>query len=62
LSFFYLDDFVADVGKRARNCASKSAENLVDFHENWVDVFDQHIDMETVVLLLRTRLIPRKME
>ena len=50
LSFSYLDDFVADVGKCARNCVSTSAENWVDFDGNWVDEFKQHIDVETVVL------------
>jgi len=50
MSFFYLDDFVADVGKRAGNCDGKSAENLVDFDGNWVDGLEQHIDVETVVL------------
>jgi len=30
LSFSYLDDFVADVGKRAGNCVGKLAENWVD--------------------------------
>jgi len=33
LSFSFLDDFVADVGKRAETCVGKSTENLIDFDE-----------------------------
>jgi len=56
LSFFsnlplsYLDDFVADIGKRAENCVGKSIENLVDSDGNWVDGFEQCTDMEAIVL------------
>ena len=50
LLFSYLDDFVADVGKRAGNWVGKLAENWVDFDGNWVDEFEQHIDVETVIL------------
>ena len=65
LSFFpnltlsYLYD-VADVGKRAENCVGTSTENLVDFDGNWVDGFEQCIDMKAVVLAAQDRLTSRK--
>ena len=61
LSFSYLDDFVVDVGKRVGSFVGKSIENLIDFDGNWVDEFEQHIDVETVVLAA-PRLTARKFE
>jgi len=50
LTLSYLDDFVADVGKRAGNCVGKLTENLVESDGNWVDGFVQCTDVEAVVL------------
>jgi len=50
LTFSYLDDFVADVGKWAESCVGKLVENLVDSDENWVDVFEQYTSAKVVAL------------
>jgi len=60
LSFSYLDDFVTNVGKQVGNCIGKSAENWVDFDRNWVDKFEQHIDVETVVLATQDQTDSKK--
>ena len=51
LSFSYLDDFVADVGKWAGNCVGMSTEIVVDFDGNWVDGFEECTDVKAVVLV-----------
>jgi len=50
LSFSYLDDFVADIGKWTGNCVGKSTKSLVNFDGNWVDGFEQCTDVETIAL------------
>jgi len=60
LSFSYLDDFFADIGMRAENCVGKSAGNWVDFDENWVDDFEQYIDVETIVLAAQDQTDSKK--
>ena len=60
LSFSYLDDFVADEGKQARNYVGKSAKNLVDFVENGVNEIEQHIDVKTVVLAAQDQTDSKK--
>ena len=60
LILFYLDDFVADVGKRAGNFVGMLIENLVDFNGNWVDEFEQCTDVETVVLAAQNQTDSKK--
>ena len=60
MSFFYLEDFVADVGKRAGNYVGKSTENLVDFDRNWIDGFEQHINVKTVVWVAQDQTDSKK--
>ena len=60
LTLSYLDDFVADIGKRAGNCVGKLTENLVDFDGNWVDVFEQCTDVEAVVLAAQDQTDSKK--
>jgi len=57
---FYLDDFVADVGKWGGSCVGKLVENLVDSDENWVDVFEQYTGVEVVVLAVQDQTDSKK--
>ena len=60
LTLSYLDDFVADVGKRAGSCVGKLTENLVESNKNWVDGFEQCTDVEVVTLAAQDQTDSKK--
>ena len=60
LTFSYLDDFVADVGRWAESWVGKSIENLVDSDENWVYGFEQCTNVEVVALAAQDQTDSKK--
>jgi len=60
LTFSYLDDFVAAIGKWAASCVGKLVKNLVDLDGNWVDVFEQCIGVEVVALAAQDQTDSKK--